>query len=182
MHVIWYTAMSMDGRLAGPGDDLSFLQSIAPHDLNEFDIFLASVDAVLVGSTTIRWLEREGHGSLPAADKDVWVLTHDDELAARMAGTSDRVSRRQGDVGPVLDEMAAAGHERVWICGGGDVAGQIARLDRIDEVIVTIAPTILGSGPALFEFVGAPVGGFHLKEAGSYGGGDSVRVRWIRER
>ena len=28
MHVIWYTAMSIDGRIAGPGDDMSFLDSV----------------------------------------------------------------------------------------------------------------------------------------------------------
>ena len=28
MRVTWYTAMSMDGRIAGAGDDMDFLSSI----------------------------------------------------------------------------------------------------------------------------------------------------------
>ena len=181
MHVIWYTAMSMDGRLAGPGGDLSFLQTIDPHDIEEFDAFLAGIDVVVVASTTIRWLEREGHGSLPAEDKDIWVLTHDDDLAGRMIASSDRVTRRQGDIGPVLDEMRSAGYRRAWICGGGNLAGQVLELDRVDEVIVTIAPKALGSGPALFESSGAPSSAFRLEECRRYGK-DAVRLRWVRER
>jgi riboflavin biosynthesis pyrimidine reductase len=181
MHVIWYTAMSMDGRLAGPGDDLSFLNSIQSRDMDEYDTFLAGIDAVLVGARTVRWLEREGHGSLPTEGKPVWVLTHDEELAARMASGPDQVLRREGDVAPVLDEIEAAGHQNVWLCGGGDVAGQALRADRVDEVILTIAPVALGGGPALFEGQGLDGRRFTLQECRRYGG-DAVRARWTRER
>lgn len=181
MLVIWYTAMSMDGRLAGPGDDLGFLESIGAEDGDEFTDFLTGIDAVIVGARTIRWLEREGHGSMPAEGKPIWVLTHDEELAARMAGGPDQVVRREGDVAPVLDEIEAAGHQRLWICGGGDVAGQILAADRVDEVILTIAPVALGGGPALFEGEGLADRRFTLQECRPYGG-DAVRARWTRER
>jgi hypothetical protein len=29
VQVVWYTAMSIDGRIAGPGDDMSFLDTVA---------------------------------------------------------------------------------------------------------------------------------------------------------
>lgn len=181
MQVIWYTAMSMDGRLAGPGDDLSFLQSIDAEHEDEFDEFLADIDAVIVGASTVRWLEGEGHGSMPTEGKPVWVLTHDEQLAARMSSGPDPVFRREGDVGPVLDEIETAGHGRVWICGGGDVAGQILALDRVDEVILTVAPTALGGGPALFDYAGPASAAFSLEELRRYGT-NAVRIRWVRKR
>lgn len=73
MELVWYTAMSMDGRIASAGDDLSFLSYVdsrgEPDD--EFDSFVAGVDAVLVGGGTMRWLLRQGH-SRPTSGKPTW--------------------------------------------------------------------------------------------------------------
>ena len=118
---------------------------------------------------------------MPTEGKPIWVLTHDEELAGRMSEGPDRVIRREGDVGPVLDEIETAGHGRVWICGGGDVAGQILALDRVDEVILTVAPTALGSGPALFDYAGPVSAAFSLGELSRYGT-NAVRIRWVRKR
>jgi riboflavin biosynthesis pyrimidine reductase len=89
--------------------------------------------------------------------------------------------RVEGDLGAILDRMAAAGYEHVWIGGGGDVAAQALAADRVDEVIVTIAPTALGAGPALFDGADLPRRRFALAECREYGRG-SVRLRWTRDR
>ena len=66
MHVVWYTAMSIDGRIAGPGDDMSFLDSIdGTGEERDFEDFIASIDAILVGSGTLRWLHGQGHDLPP---------------------------------------------------------------------------------------------------------------------
>ena len=64
----------------------------------------------------------------------------------------------------MLTGIEAARHERVWLCGGGDIAGQLLRLDRVDEVIATVAPTVLGAGPALFDGPDLPLRRFRLEE------------------
>jgi riboflavin biosynthesis pyrimidine reductase len=81
----------------------------------------------------------------------------------------------------VLDDIAEAGHERVWIAGGGDVAGQALAADRIDEVILTVAPTVLGAGPSVFDCPALERRLFTLAECREYGRG-AVRVRWLRDR
>jgi dihydrofolate reductase len=43
----------------------------------------------------------------------------------------------------------AAGDRNVWIVGGGDLAGQFADAELLDEVIVSIAPVTLGAGAPL---------------------------------
>jgi dihydrofolate reductase len=43
-----------------------------------------------------------------------------------------------GDVAPLFEWIERAGHERVWLAGGGDLAGQALAVGRVDEVIVTI--------------------------------------------
>ena len=79
----------------------------------------------------------------------------------------------------MLDEIAASGHERVWIAGGGTVAGQALAADRVDEVILTIAPTVLGAGPAVFDHPALEPRRFALAECREYGRG-AVRLRWLR--
>lgn len=184
MHVVWYTALSIDGRIAGPGDDLGFLDMVdGAGEERDFEEFIAGVDALLLGGTTLRWLHGQGH-DLPHRGIPIWLLSHDDALAARAAAADPEgtpVRRVDGDVGAVLDEIAAAGRERVWIAGGGDVAGQALAADRVDEIILTVAPTVLGAGPAVFDHPALELRRFELAECREYGRG-SVRLRWRRDR
>jgi riboflavin biosynthesis pyrimidine reductase len=61
------------------------------------------------------------------------------------------------------------------------VAGQALAADRVDEVILTIAPTVLGAGPAVFDHPALEPRRFALAECREYGRG-SVRLRWLRDR
>jgi riboflavin biosynthesis pyrimidine reductase len=184
VHVVWYTALSIDGRIAGSGDDLAFLDLVdGSGEERDFEDFIAGVDALLLGSGTLRWLHGQGH-DLPHRGLPIWLLSHDEALAARAAAADPDgtpVRRAEGDVATVLDEIAAAGHERVWIAGGGDVAGQALAADRIDEVVLTVAPTVLGAGPSAFDHPRLELRRFALAECREYGRG-SVRLRWRRDR
>jgi riboflavin biosynthesis pyrimidine reductase len=182
MRLIWYTAMSMDGRIAGPGDDMSFLSTIdsAGEPDEAWPEFIASIDAVLIGGSTLRWLVDQGHG-WPHGDLPTWLVSRDAQLRARVGEVERPIHQRAGDLGPILDEIAADGHERVWLCGGGDVAGQALVLDRVDEVVVTIAPTPLGAGPSLFDTAGITQHAFELAEVRRYGT-NSARLVWHRTR
>jgi len=64
MEIIWYTALSMDGRIATKDASLNFLETIEGKDESErdFPAFLATIDAVIIGGATMRWLLDAGHG------------------------------------------------------------------------------------------------------------------------
>jgi riboflavin biosynthesis pyrimidine reductase len=182
MNVIWYTAMSMDGRIADGKDSLDFLETIGPQEASpaEFPTFLATIDAVIVGASTLRWLIRGGH-RWPHDDLPTWLVSHDPKLAAEIGRTRAPLRRVDGPLGPMFEEIERAGHKRVWLAGGGSVAGQALALDRVDEVIATVAPTAVGAGPALFEAGDLPPRRFRLAECRALGG-DAARLRWIRHR
>ncbi len=75
-----------------------------------------------------------------------WVFTH------RLLPVvhHERIEFTSADVGAVHAEMAdAAGDRSIWIVGGGDLAGQFADAGLLDEVVVTIAPVVLGAGAPL---------------------------------
>lgn len=181
MHVIWYTAMSMDGRIADGQDSLDFLDTIGDSDDGGggFAEFIASIDAVIVGASTLRWLLRGGHG-WPHGDLPTWLVSHDPSLAVAAAGGSAPLHRVEGALDGMFAGIEAAGHRRVWLSGGGSVAGQALALDRVDEVVVTIAPIAVGAGPSLFDGP-LPPRRFKLVECRA-AGGDAAAVRWLRDR
>ena len=84
MQVVWYTAMSMDGRIA-----------------------VASIDAVVVGASTLRWLLRGGHG-WPHDDLPTWLVSRDPALVGQVGSTRAPLRRVEGPLGPVFDERSSA--------------------------------------------------------------------------
>jgi dihydrofolate reductase len=151
----YYTATSLDGFIADPGNSLDWLftrrrEEDGPLNYGEF---IADVGALAMGSTTYEWiLDHEFAGKDPAEGKwpyevPCWVFTHRELPVVPDA----RITFTSGDVAGVHGEMLeAAGGGNVWIVGGGDLAGQFADLGLLDEVIVMIAPVTLGGGAPLF--------------------------------
>lgn len=182
MELVWYTAMSMDGKLATAEHSLDFLDTIGQRDdaLAAFPKFYATVDAIVVSAGTLRWLVRGGHG-WPHGEKPTWVVTHDAVLVAGVGKTEAPMKRVEGDLRPLLEDLRASGAKRVWVSGGGELAGQLLALDAIDTVEVTIAPTAVGAGPSLFGARALDTKVFRVETCGVVGG-NAVHVVWKRIR
>ena len=56
----------------------------------------------------------------------------------------------------------------IWIVGGGDLIGPLVRENAVDEYIINIAPTIIGSGIPLFRRQSGEVG-LELKSVRRFG-------------
>ncbi len=170
--IVYYAAMSLDGRISGPDHDLSFLQTLtAP---NDYEDFYAGVDSLLMGARTWDFMVR--HGSWPYAGKPMWIVTHAQTLA-ELPG-AEPVEPFAGDVAELVRLIGERGLQRTWLVGGGDLAGQFLAADLLDELVLTVAPALLGVGPALAdgEF---PARRFRLAELAPFGE-NGVRVRYER--
>ena len=182
MELVWYTGVSMDGKLAAAGESLAFLEAIEGRGaaLEAFERFYGGVDAIVVGAGTLRWLVRGGHG-WPHGEKPTWVVSHDAALVAGIGVTAAPLVRVEGDLRALLDALCASGAGRVWLCGGGDLAGQLLALDAIDTVEVTIAPVAVRAGPSLFGERGLDARRFRVDTV-DVAFGNAVRVVWRRDR
>ena len=49
-----------------------------------------------------------------------------------------------------LEELAARGCQRVWLVGGGSLAGNCLAAGLLDELVVSVIPHLLGAGIQLF--------------------------------
>ncbi|WP_408898275.1 dihydrofolate reductase family protein [Nocardioides sp. R1-1] len=146
----YYTATTLDGFLADPDDSLAWLlrQELDEAGPQSYEAFIERIGALVMGSTTYEWvlahLAETGEGWYYAQPS--WVMTSR-ELPV-LDGADVRFAK--GDVTTVYDDLrAAAGERDIWVVGGGDLAGQFADAGLLDEVIVSIAPVVLGAGRPL---------------------------------
>ena len=139
--IIYYAAMSLDGRISGPDHDLSFLKTLDGG--NDYEVFYANVDSLIMGART--WDFMVEHGSWPYAGKPTWVVTHAEELAPLT--DAEPVERFAGDVAELVRLIGERGLKRTWLVGGGDLAGQLLAADLLDELILTVAPALVGARP-----------------------------------
>jgi len=152
----YYTATSIDGFIADPGNSLDWLFEVGSggEGANDrFGPFMAGVGAMAMGATTYEWVlnhERlledpsawqKYYGATPS-----WVFTHRD-LPAVPGAT---VEFTQASVRDVHRQMAAAaGGRNIWLVGGGDLVGQFADEGLLDEILLGVAPVTLGAGAPL---------------------------------
>lgn len=163
---VYYCACSLDGYIAEADDSLDWLtgyqgsfehEAAEPGPMSEggpYEDFYADVRALVMGSATYEWildhLDVAGGGGWPYRGKPCWVLSSRELRQPEGEGVDVRVVN--ASVGELYDEMAAAaGDGVIWVVGGGGVASQFADAGRLDEVHVTVVPTVLGAGKPLFE-------------------------------
>ena len=152
----YYTATSLDGYIADEDNSLEWLFEVdRGRDAGEdsFKAFFADVGAMAMGATTYEWvlghervLDEPDKWRSWYGDTPCWVFTH-----GTLPGVPGaNIVFVQGDVSPVHEQMAdAAGGKNVWLVGGGDLVGQFADQQLLDEIIVGIAPVTLGRGAPL---------------------------------
>ncbi len=68
----------------------------------------------------------------------------------------------------------------LWVVGGGEVAAAFLAAGRLDAVVVSVHPVVLGSGTPLFG-ADAPVVPLRLDETRSFPSG-LVQLRYTVER
>jgi dihydrofolate reductase len=174
--IVYYAAMSMDGRIADARHGIGFLQLLPRGPERDYEDFYDGVDSLIMGART--WDFMVAHGSWPYAGKPTWVVTHAQELA-EIPG-AEPIERYDGPLPELLRLISERGLERTWLVGGGDLAGQLLETDLLDELILTVALTLVGNGPALAEGT-FPLRQFRLAEVSQWGD-EGARLRYERMR
>lgn len=138
-----FIASSLDGFIAGPNDELDWLPG-GDEIEDTFTPFFAQVGALLMGRRTFD-VVNSFDGPWPYGDTPVLVPT------SRSLDTK-RASVRalSGELPELVDEAKRVAADRhVYLDGGSLVRAALdARL--VDEITVTMVPTVLGAGKPLF--------------------------------
>lgn len=138
-----FLALSLDGFIAGEGDDLAWLAPFSGDSQEEtgYAALMASVDALLMGRNTYDVVR--AFPEWPYGDKPVIVLTH------RPAEPGVNVAFRQGALVQVLDELWQEGARHLYL-DGGIMVRQGLQAGLVDELTLFWVPVTLGAGVPLF--------------------------------
>jgi len=152
--LLWHTVMSLDGFVAGPNDDMSWVFGMEAGSGETVAKVVSSIGALLVGRRTQDVEDRLQPGFYGGAFRGpFFVLRHD---PPREPPVVKGVTGRFLDVGindaVTIAKEAADGGDVVVL--GANVARQCLEADLLDEVIVHIAPVLVGDGVRLFERAG----------------------------
>ncbi len=144
-----FIACSLDGFIAGPSDDLSWLPAPDPAEDYGYAEHMAETAAILMGRTTYD-VVRAFDGPWFYGDTPLFVAT------TRPLGDDVPVPSVQAISGDPV-EMIAAVQEQVGDGGiyidGGVLIRTVLDAGLIDELVVTVVPVILGEGSPLFAGV-----------------------------
>jgi dihydrofolate reductase len=152
--VLYSVTMSLDGYIAGPGGDMSWMTPyLGPNPTA--DALVGEIGALLVGRRTFGGDDPNKGTDQEGALSGAWhgpqfVLTHEPPRSAPPGVTFVT------DLPAAITAAGEAAGDRYVNILGADVARQALAAGLVDEVLTFIAPLLLGGGTRLFS--GATVG------------------------
>ena len=149
--LIWHTMMSLDGYIAGPNDDMDWAFAVDGGDGQTFNDVVASIGALLVGRRTQDVEDREQPGFYGGAFRGpFFTLRHDPPAAPPVVkGVEGRFIDVPIEEAVGIAKEAAAGRDVVVL--GANVAKQCLEAGLLDEIVVHVAPVLLGDGVRFFD-------------------------------
>ena len=152
--VLYSAAASLDGFIAGPGGDMSWLSEFVGDPDPTAERLLAGTGAILCGHRTFGGDDPNAGTDAEGAFGGRWegpsiVLTHHPP-----ATSEDPSVTWCTDLDDAVRAAKAAAGGRYVNVLGADVARQCLHAGVLDEILVFIAPVLLGDGVRLFEHPG----------------------------
>ena len=156
--VLWNTMLSLDGFIAGPDDDMGPVLGVDGGSGETADEVVRSTGALLVGRRTQDVEDRLQPGFYGGAFRGpFFVLRHDPPAQPPVVKGVTGQFLDMGIEEAVALAKKAAGDANVVILGA-NVARQCLGAGLLDEIIVHIAPVLVGEGVRFFESAGgAPI-------------------------
>ncbi len=142
--IILYIAMSLDGYIAKPNDDLSFL-SIVEKEGEDYGYadFVATVDTVLIGRKTYDWVTKQVE--FPHADKTAYVITRTPQQ------NIVKTVFYTGDLTELIRKLKSEPGKNIFCDGGAEIVNELLKNNLIDELIISVIPILVGGGTRLFK-------------------------------
>lgn len=168
--VILYISCSLDGFIAKPGDDLSFLKRVEKEGEDYgYAEFYDTVDTVILGRRTYEWVKKQIDYPLHAT-KRTYIITRE------LRQSEGLTSFYADDLYDLVHRLKLKEGKNIFVDGGAEVVRMMMNARLLDELIISIIPVVLGKGTRLFS-CGIPEEDLELISAKSYDTG-LVQLRY----
>ena len=142
-----FIASSLDGFIAKPNDDLSFLKMVEKEgeDYGYAD-FTSGIDTIILGRKTYDWVLREiGPSHYDNGERDVYVITRSERPDV------GRTHFYTGDLSELIHRLKSEKGKNIYCDGGAELINALLKEDLIDELTISVIPILLGNGTRLFQ-------------------------------
>ncbi len=138
--IILYIATSLDSYIARENGEIDWLFTDQEYG---YGAFLERIDTVLMGRKTYEQVLT--FGEYPYKEQQTYVFT------STKSGVDEYATFINKDVSSFVSNLMEKEGSDIWLVGGGELIRELQKHNLIDEYIISIHPTILGSGIPLFQ-------------------------------
>ncbi len=142
-----FIAISLDGYIAKPNDDLTFLKLVekAGEDYGYAE-FTDTIDTLIIGRRTYDYVLKEvGLSHYDNGQRDVYVITRTERPQV------GRTIFYTGNLTELVKRLKSENGKNIYCDGGAEVITELLKHDLIDEFIISVIPVLLGNGTRLFK-------------------------------
>jgi len=142
-----FIAMSLDGYIAKPNNDLSFLKLVEKEGEDYgYAEFTSQIDTIIVGRKTYDYVVREiGSSHYDNGQRDVYVITRTERPQV------GRTIFYTGDLSELSAYLKSGDGKNIYCDGGAEVINELLKHDLIDDFVISVIPILLGNGTRLFK-------------------------------
>jgi dihydrofolate reductase len=140
---------SLDGFIAKKDNSVSWMDSDGSVyaagvsiSAEEIAAFVKAIDCYVLGSRTYEHALELGW---PYGDTPVVVVT-----SRKLPASRKSVEFYSGDLNALMVEKLAPRYRNIWLAGGAMLGQRFLELGLVDEILLTIAPVLLGDGLRMF--------------------------------
>jgi dihydrofolate reductase len=142
-----FIATSLDGYIAKPNNDLSFLKLVEKEGEDYgYAEFTANIDTIIVGRKTYDYVLKEiGSSHYENGERKVFVITRTEKPSV---GNTTFYS---GNLAELIQQLKSESGKNIYCDGGAEIINELLKHDVIDEFIISVIPILLGNGTRLFQ-------------------------------
>lgn len=142
-----FIAISLDGYIAKPNDDLSFLKMVEKEGEDYgYTAFTANIDTLIIGRKTYDYVVKEiGSAHYDNGQRNVYVITRTERPSA------SRTTFYTGNLTELVQRLKSETGKNIYCDGGAEVINELLQHDLIDEFIISVIPVFVGNGTRLFK-------------------------------
>lgn len=142
-----FIAMSLDGYIAKPNDDLSFLKLVEKEGEDYgYAKFNETIDTLVIGRKTYDYVQKElGASHYDNGQRAIYVITRNQRP------TVGRTIFYTGNLPDLIKRLKSENGKNIYCDGGAEVINELLKHDLVDEFIISVIPILLGNGTRLFK-------------------------------